>query len=102
MPGLDSLAAKYAGKVSVLGVVGWGSPRQAAAFAQEQRLSHLPLVAGAGAFVEAMGVESVPTTFFVQADGTVTGRLVGLGPRWLFDRQARKLLDQAQPASATR
>lgn len=92
MPGFDALAAKYEGKVAVLGVVAWGSAGQAAAFAREKGIAHLPLVLGAEPFAAAMDVEAVPTTFFVGADGTVVGRLVGAAPEWLLRHEAEKLL----------
>lgn len=95
MPGLDELAAKYDGRVNVLGVVAWGSGRQAAAFAKAKGISHLPLVEGAGAFADAMDVDSVPTTFFVRSDGTVVGRMVGIGPEWLFRHEAERLLAES-------
>jgi cytochrome c biogenesis protein CcmG, thiol:disulfide interchange protein DsbE len=96
LPGLDQLAEKYDGRVNVLGVVAWGSGRQAEAFAKSKGISHLPLVEGGGPFADAMGVDAVPTTFFVKADGTVIGRLVGMGPEWLFRHEAERLLAEAR------
>jgi len=96
LPGLDQLAAQYDGRVNVLGLIAWGGGRQAAAFARSKGLSHLPLVEGGQAFADAMGVDAVPTTFFVRADGTVIGRLVGMGPEWLFRHEAERLLSEAR------
>jgi hypothetical protein len=45
--------------------------------------------------VDSLGVDAVPTTFFVRADGTIVGRLTGAAPEWLFKRQAEKLLAAA-------
>jgi thiol-disulfide isomerase/thioredoxin len=92
LPGLDELAEKYAGRVTVMGLLAWGTPGQAAAFAKSKGLTHLPIALGADHFVESMGVDAVPTTFFVRADGTLVGRLTGAAPEWLFKRQAEKLL----------
>ena len=100
MPGLDELSAKYAGRVQVLALVGWGSPRQAAAVMQSKKLDHLPVLIGGGDFVNALDVEQVPTTFFVQADGTIVGRLVGIGSVSLLSKQADKLLAQAASPGA--
>lgn len=91
MPGFDALAAKYGDRVNVLGVVGFGSSRQALAFAHSKGLEHLPIVEASG-FADAMGVDAVPTVFFVRADGTVTGRLVGAGPQWLLRHEVEQLL----------
>jgi thiol-disulfide isomerase/thioredoxin len=92
LPGLDELAEKYEGRVTVMSLLAWGTPGQASAFAKSKGLTHLPIAIGADSFVESLGVDAVPTTFFVRADGTLVGRLTGAAPEWLFKRQAEKLL----------
>jgi hypothetical protein len=92
LPGLDELARKYQGRVTVMGLLAWGSPGQAASFAKAKELTHLPIALGTDRFVESLGIDAVPTTLFVDADGTIVGRLVGAAPEWLFRRQAEKLL----------
>jgi thiol-disulfide isomerase/thioredoxin len=92
LPGLDELAEKYAGRVTVMSLLAWGTPGQASAFAKSKGLTHLPIAVGADTFVQSMGVDAVPTTFFVRADGTLVGSLTGAAPEWLFKRQAEKLL----------
>ncbi len=78
-----------------MGVLVGGSAREATGFLQSAGLTHLPIVENAWPFVQALDVEAVPAVFFVQADGTITGRVDGLAPRSLFEKQARKLLAQA-------
>jgi cytochrome c biogenesis protein CcmG, thiol:disulfide interchange protein DsbE len=92
LPSLDKLAADYAGRVRFLGLVAWGSPEEAQAVARSDGLSHLSLLSGGQGFLEALEVESVPTTFFIRSDGTIVARQVGLRGERFFRQQADELL----------
>lgn len=92
LPGLDELAAEYDGRVQFLGLMSWGSTADAKAIAQSDGLNHLPLLAGGEDFLNALDVESVPTTFFIRADGTIIARQVGMRSKDFFRTQADKLL----------
>jgi thiol-disulfide isomerase/thioredoxin len=92
LPSLDKLAAEYQGRVGFFGLMSWGTPEEAKALARSDGLSHLALLAGGESFLNALGVESVPTTFFIRGDGTIVARQVGMRGEGFFREQAEKLL----------
>ncbi len=92
LPSLDRLAAEYQGRVSFFGLMSWGTVEEAKALARRDSLDHLSLLAGGGSFLDALGVESVPTTFFIRSDGTIVARQVGMRGEGFFRDQAEKLL----------
>jgi len=92
MPSLDRLASAYAGRVSILGVMAWGTEAQGAAVGKSAGITHLPLYAGGESLVNGLGVNVVPTTLFVTADGTMVGRVVGMESERTFRKQADQLL----------
>jgi cytochrome c biogenesis protein CcmG, thiol:disulfide interchange protein DsbE len=92
LPNLDRLAERYQGRVNVLALTAWGSPEAASALAASKHLTHMPLLTGGETFLQDLGVESVPTTFFVDASGQIVGRQVGIRSEGFFRAQAEKLL----------
>ncbi|MHB1844185.1 MAG: TlpA family protein disulfide reductase [Deltaproteobacteria bacterium] len=99
LPGLDELARRYEGRISVIAVMGWGGPAQARAVARAKSIEHLPLLDDGGRFAGEMGVDAVPTTFLVRKDGRVIGRLVGPASERFLAKQADQLLGGAPPGS---
>jgi thiol-disulfide isomerase/thioredoxin len=92
LPGLDRLASAYAGRVSILGLMGWGTEAQGAAVGKAAGITHLPLYAGGESLVNGLSVDVVPTTLFVNAEGTIVGRVVGMESERTFRKQADELL----------
>jgi thiol-disulfide isomerase/thioredoxin len=92
LPSLDRLAAEYQGRVRFFGLMSWGTPEEAKAVVRSDGLSHLSLLAGGESFLNALDVESVPTTFFIRGDGTIVARQVGMRGEGFFREQAEKLL----------
>jgi thiol-disulfide isomerase/thioredoxin len=92
LPGLDRLASAYAGRVSILGLMGWGTEAQGAAVGKAAGITHLPLYAGGESLVNDLSVDVVPTTVFVNAQGTIVGRVVGMESERTFRKQADELL----------
>ncbi len=97
LPGIDELAQRYAGKVSVLAVMGWGGAAQARSVARAKSIDHLPLLDDGGRFASEMGVDQVPTTFLVRRDGRVVGRIVGIASEGFLRKEADKLLGGQAP-----
>jgi len=96
LPGLDHLDERYRGRVNVVALSAWGTPEAASALASSKHLSSIPLLVGGESFLRDLGVESVPTTFFVDAAGQIVARQVGIRSEGFFREQAEKLL-AAQP-----
>lgn len=92
LPSLDRLASDYAGRVQVLGLMSWGTPDEGKAVVRDDDLTHLAMLSGGSEFLSALDVESVPTTFFIRADGTIAARQVGMRGERFFREQADKLL----------
>ena len=92
LPSLDRLAAEYQGRVRFFGLMSWGTAEEAKAVARSDGLRHLSLLAGGESFLNALDVESVPTTFFIRGDGTIVARQVGMRGEGFFREQAEKLL----------
>ena len=97
LPGIDELAQRYAGRVSVLAVMGWGGPGQARSVARVKSIEHVPLLDDGGRFASDMGVDQVPTTFLVRRDGRVVGRIVGIASESFLSKEADKLLASQGP-----
>jgi thiol-disulfide isomerase/thioredoxin len=92
LPSIDKVAADYAGRVRFFGLVSWGAPQEALGAAQREGVTHLGLLAGGESFLNALDVDSVPTTFFIRGDGTIVARQVGMRSASFFRDQAEKLL----------
>jgi thiol-disulfide isomerase/thioredoxin len=92
LPAIDKVAAEYQGRVRFYGLESWGTPEEATALVRKDALTHLSFLEGGQKFLEALGVESVPTTFFIRADGTIVARQVGMRGEGFFRDQAQKLV----------
>ena len=92
LPSIDKLAAEYQGKVQFLGLVSFGTNAEAREILRSGGLSHLPELAGGQDFLDTLEVDSVPTTFFIRADGTIAGRQVGMRGEGFFRDKANALL----------
>ena len=91
LPSLDKVASDYAGRVEILGLMGWGTREEGRSIVEGSGL-HMRMLAGGAAFLESLDVETVPTTFFIRADGTIAARQVGMKGEGFFREQADKLL----------
>jgi thiol-disulfide isomerase/thioredoxin len=92
LPAIDKVAGEFQGRVRFYGLLSWGTPEEAAALVKKDNLTHLSFLGGGEKFLEALDVESVPTTFFIRADGTIVARQVGMRGEGFFRDQAEKLL----------
>jgi thiol-disulfide isomerase/thioredoxin len=97
LPGLDRLAQRYRGRVNVVALAAWGSPEAATALASAKHLTSIPFLTGGESFLKDLRVESVPTTFFVDASGQIVGRQIGIRGEGFFRDQAEKLLAGQAP-----
>src|SRR5581483_1536944 len=93
LPGIDRVAGEFQGRVRFFGLQSWGSPEEARAVVKSDGLTHLSFLGGGEKFLEELGVESVPTTFFIRGDGTIVARQVGMRGEGFFREQARTLAE---------
>jgi hypothetical protein len=87
LPELDKLARQYGGRVSFLAVSLNGDRRRIRVSAEELHL-HLPLAAAESELLGPLGLETVPATFLVDANGLMVSRIDGVATA---DQLARKL-----------
>ena len=91
LPAIDKVAAEFQGRVRFFGLLSWGTPEEARELVRRDGLTHLSFLGGGDKFLQALDVESVPTTFFIRADGTIVARQVGMRGEGFFRDQAKKL-----------
>jgi len=80
LPELDKLAQQYQGRVGFLAVSLNSDRRRIRVSAQELHL-HLPLAAAESELLGPLGLETVPATFLVDANGMMVARIEGGGLR---------------------
>ena len=68
--------------------------------AMERMKLSLPVATAESELLEPLGLDSVPATLFVDAEGRVVGRVTGLGSKAELKSQAERLL--APTATAAR
>jgi cytochrome c biogenesis protein CcmG/thiol:disulfide interchange protein DsbE len=78
--------------LKVVGVVVRDDPADAGRAAREVGLSWPLLIDPDEQAARGFGVDSAPVTFFVSAEGRITGRLIGPVSRPLVDRQLQRIL----------
>jgi cytochrome c biogenesis protein CcmG/thiol:disulfide interchange protein DsbE len=78
--------------LTVVGVVIRDNPADAGRAARDLGLSWPLLVDPDEQAARAFGVDSAPVTFFVSAEGRITGRLIGPVSTLLVDRQLERIL----------
>lgn len=76
-PILRAAAARYAGRVHFVGVIYQDTPEAIRAYEASRGAWGYTLVDPRGRTALAYGVFGVPETYFISADGTVTGKVVG-------------------------
>ncbi len=96
-PCLDEVSVLNAARrshpdLALVGVVVRDDPAEAGRAAQQLGLDWPLLVDPDEEAARAYGVDSAPVTFFVSAQGEITGRLIGPVHRLPFDRQLRRIL----------
>ena len=88
MPELEKLAKQYDGRVGFLAVSIAPERRRIRVAAESLGLHTLPVAAAESEMLTPLGLETVPATFLVSADGTMVERVEGMVSN---DRQARSL-----------
>jgi peroxiredoxin len=91
VPVLDNARRQHP-DVALVGVVVRDDPADAGRAARELGLDWPLLVDPDEEAARAWGVDSAPVTFFVSADGQITGRLIGPVNRLTLDRQLKRIL----------
>jgi len=105
VPELEKLLQKYsqsAGLV-IVGVacdsVRDGTSGDIEGFVREFGISY-PILVGNEELVDSLGVEAIPTTYFVDANGQVVDRIIGAGHPGELSREVEALLAHRGPAPA--
>ena len=88
MPELEKLAKQYDGRVGFLAVSIAPERRRNRVAAESLGLHTLPVAAAESEMLTPLGLETVPATFLVSADGTMVERVEGMVSN---DRLARSL-----------
>lgn len=88
MPELEKLAKQYDGRVGFLAVSIAPERRRIRVAAESLGLHTLPVAAAESEMLTPLGLETVPATFLVSADGTMVERVEGMVSN---DRLARSL-----------
>ena len=76
MPALERAARQLSGRVSFVGLDTQDQPGAAVAFARRMGVTY-PLATDNVQVYASYGINGLPTTFFVAADGTIVGRQIG-------------------------
>lgn len=77
MPALQAFAEQYAGKVTVVGIDPLDSEGDLRDFADEVGVTYPLYRDPDGVFQVDLGIELIPTTLFVRADGTIARLFMG-------------------------
>ncbi len=79
VPALDRLARHYVQSgVVVLGVSAWNEPEaKVRKFAESEELSY-PILLNGNALARQYGVRGIPTTVYIDPQGRIAGRDIGL------------------------
>lgn len=95
MPELDALARRYEGRVGFLAVSLAPDRNRIRVAAGKLGLRSLPVAAAESEMLAPLGLESVPATFLVSADGTMVARYDGLVSIDVLSRRLDGLLARA-------
>lgn len=78
MPELEKLAKQYEGRVGFIAVSIAPDRTRMRVAAEKMGLRTMPVAAAESEMLAPLGLETVPATFLVSADGTMVGRYEGL------------------------
>ena len=78
MPELEKLAKQYEGRVGFIAVSIAPDRTRIRVAAEKMGLRTMPVAAAESEMLAPLGLETVPATFLVSADGTMVGRYEGL------------------------
>lgn len=78
MPELEKLARQYEGRVGFIAVSIAPDRTRIRVAAERMGLRTMPVAAAESEMLAPLGLETVPATFLVSADGTMVGRYEGL------------------------
>jgi hypothetical protein len=95
LPELDKLAQQYQGRVGFL-AVSLNADRRRIRVSAEQLHLHLPLAAAESELLGPLGLETVPATFLVDANGMMVARIEGLASSEKLARSLDALLASAE------
>jgi len=95
LPELDALARRYEGRVGFLAVSLAPDRNRIRVAAGKLGLRSLPVAAAESEMLAPLGLESVPATFLVSADGTMVARYDGLVSIDVLSRRLDGLLARA-------
>ncbi len=102
MPELESLAKRYEGRVGFVAVSLVPDRNRIRIAAGKLGLRSLPVAAAESEMLAPLGLQSVPATFLVAADGTMVGRYEGLVSSETLARKLETLLLRAEAAPQPR
>jgi thioredoxin-like negative regulator of GroEL len=78
LPELEKLARQYEGRVGFIAVSIAPDRTRIRVAAERMGLRTMPVAAAESEMLAPLGLETVPATFLVSADGTMVGRYEGL------------------------
>jgi len=94
LPELEKLAKEYDGRVGFLAVSIAPERSRIRVTAQKLGLRALPVAAAESEMLMPLGLETVPATFLVSADGTMVERIEGMASNERLARGLDRLLTQ--------
>jgi len=94
LPELEKLAKEYDGRVGFLAVSIAPERSRIRVTAQKLGLHALPVAAAESEMLMPLGLETVPATFLVSADGTMVERIEGMASNERLARGLDRLLTQ--------
>jgi len=94
LPELEKLARQYDGRVGFLAVSIAPERSRIRVAAEKLGLRTLPVAAAESEMLMPLGLETVPATFLVSADGTMVERIEGMASNERLARGLDRLLTQ--------
>ncbi len=98
MPELEKLARQYDGRVGFVAVSIAPDRGRMRAAAERMGLRAMPVAAAESEMLMPLGLETVPATFLVSADGTMVARYEGMVSNEKLARALDRLLSTASSA----
>ena len=94
MPHMQATSEKYAGQVAIIGVNQMEPADRITDFAAEFGLTYPLLVDEQNVVNNLYGITSLPTTVFIDANGTVRELIIGTISQGVLEDRINKLLDE--------
>jgi thiol-disulfide isomerase/thioredoxin len=94
MPHMQATSEKYAGQVAIIGVNQMEPADRITDFAAEFGLTYPLLVDEQNVVNNLYGITSLPTTIFIDANGTVRELIIGTISQGVLEDRINKLLDE--------